>query len=175
MTGMPFAAAVQGLLAGDFSRLEPLFEGGQGDGGPCPIIAWQVSGRFADEPKALAEALTCACFLGREEVAIHLLDHGVDPVSGSGTGLNAFHWAANRGQLAIVRLLIGRHAPLETRNLYGGTVLGGAVWAALHEPRPAHLEIITALLEAGARAEDAEFPTGNGIIDRVLERFRATG
>ena len=50
-----------------------------------------AEGLFRSEPKALAEALTCACFLGRTSVAIYLLTHGIDPSGGAGTGLNAFH------------------------------------------------------------------------------------
>ena len=114
-----FRDAVEGLLRGDFSRSEPLFEGE-----PCPILAWAGQGAFDAEPAALAEALSCACFLGRTAVAAALLDRGVDPLSGAATGLNAFHWAANRGQLDVVRLLIRKKVPLEVKNMYGGTVLG---------------------------------------------------
>jgi hypothetical protein len=41
-----------------------------------------VQGRLRDQPKALAEALTCASFLGRTSVAESLLKQGGDP-SGS--------------------------------------------------------------------------------------------
>src|SRR5439155_10806320 len=115
--------------AGDFSRLAPLFERPAG-GDRCPIIQWHEAGQFAAEPQALDEAFTCACFLGRTEVAEHFLAHGVSPSGGAGTGLNAFHWASNRGQMEVVRLLIRHRAPLEPRTSYGGTVLGGTVWAA---------------------------------------------
>lgn len=111
--------AVKGLERGDFSRLEPLF-----DGDKCRVVDWCENGYFEDEPKSLAEALTCACFLGRTSVAAYLLDEGVDPAAGTGTGLSALHWAANRGNLDTVRMLIERKAPLEQRNMYGGTVLG---------------------------------------------------
>jgi hypothetical protein len=122
-----FREAVQGLQRGDFTRLAPLLEDRPLERRPYRIIEWYNRGYFAGEPAALAEALTCACFLGRTGVAEFLLDRGVDPAAGAGTGLNAFHWAANRGQSEAVRLLLRRKAPLETRSMYGGTVLGTAV------------------------------------------------
>lgn len=157
-----FRDAVQGLQRGDFSRLEPLFTSGQ-------ITRWHEAGRLADQPKAVAEALTCACFLGRADVAEYLLNQGVDPTAGAGTGLDALHWAVNRGQLESVRLLLRRKAPLETRSMYGGTALGTAIWSALHEPRLDHLQIIQELLHAGARVSEVEYPTGNERIDALLK------
>ena len=107
-----FSEAVQGLQRGDFSRLAPLLEDRPLERRSCQIIEWYDKGYFAAEPAALAEALTCSCFLGRTGVAEFLLDRGVDPAAAAGTGLNAFHWAANRGQSETVRLLIRRKAPL---------------------------------------------------------------
>lgn len=164
---MTFEEATRGFLAGDFSRLAPLLDR-EDDGSPCPIIRWHEAGLFALQPEASAEAFTCACFNGCVDVAEYFLARGVNPSGGTGTGLNAFHWAANRGQLEIVRLLLRHQAPLETRNSYGGTLLGGTVWAAVHEPKPAHPEIIKALLAAGANVRAAEFPSGNAGIDDIL-------
>ena len=170
-----FRDAVRGLHRGDFSRLEPLFDDGPGPAGNRPLLCqWHEQGRFRDQAKALAEALTCACFLGRTSVADYLLTQGVDPSAGAGTGLDALHWAANRGQLQAVRLLIGRGAPLETRSMHGGTVLGTAVWSALNEPRPDHVPIIEELLNAGARLADVKYPTGHEPIDAVLRRYGAS-
>lgn len=170
-----FRDALRGLQRGDFSRLEPLFDTGLGPAGNRPrIVEWFERGFFSDEPKALAEALTCACFLGRTSVADYLLTQGVDSAAGVATGLDAFHWAANRGQLETVRLLIRRKAPLETRSMHGGTVLGTAVWAAINEPRPDHLQIIKELLNAGARRENVDYPTGHEQVDAVLQRHGAS-
>jgi len=169
-----FSGAVQGLQRGDFSRLAPLLEDRPLERRPCQIIEWCDKGYFAAEPAALAEALTCACFLGRTGVAEFLLDRGVDPAAGAGTGLNAFHWAANRGQSETVRLLIRRKASLGTRSMYGGTVLGTAVWSAINEPRPGHLQIIEDLLVAGARLVEAGYPTGHEQVDAVLRRHGAS-
>jgi len=167
----PFMDALEGLKRGDFSKLEPLFGEGEGDDTPR-IIAWHRQGRFASEPQALAEALTCASFLGRTAVVRYLLQHGVDPSGGSATGMNAIHWAANRGQLEAVKLLVHANVPLETRSMYGGTALGTAVWAAANEPRGAQLEVIEELLRAGAVVDDAEYPSGRKDVDALLLRHR---
>jgi Ankyrin repeats (3 copies) len=160
---------LQGLMRGDFSSLEPFFTP---DFTPvrerCRIIKWYEQGAFENEPQALAEALTCACFLGRTGIADFLLTLGVDPSAGTGTGLSGFHWAANRGNLETVKLLIKRKAPLEQQNSYGGTVLGGTLWAAFNEPRADHLRIIEALLAAGARVE----PDWQPDIEELRRRAR---
>jgi hypothetical protein len=154
-----FQDAVAGLRGGSFSRLEPLLDAGRGPSRTAPrLIAWCEEGRFLGEPAILAEALTCASFLGKTTVVEYLLSHGVNPSGGAGTGLDALHWAANRGQLEAVRLLVRWKAPLETRNMYGDTVLGTAIWSALNEPRGEQLRIIEELLKAGARVEDVEDP-----------------
>jgi hypothetical protein len=168
-----FREAVEGLLRGDFSRLEPLFLGSPDGGGVCPIVRWFERRWFDGEPAAANEALTCACFLGRTEVAALLMDRGRDPSAGAATGFEAFHWAANRGQLDAVRLLLARKAPLEARNRFGGTVLGTTVWSAIHEPRPDHLGILEELIAAGARLEDAGYPTGDERVDEMLRRHGA--
>jgi hypothetical protein len=167
-----FSDALEGLHRGDFSRLEPLFEDRPGGSGKPQIVEWHEQGRLRDQPKALAEALTCASFLGRTSVAEYLLGQGLDPSGGAGTGLDALHWAANRGQLEAVRLLIRAKAPLETRSMYGGTALGTAIWSAVNEPRRDHLQIIEELLNAGAHLDDTEYPTGPQRIDALLQRYR---
>jgi ankyrin repeat protein len=170
-----FRDALQGLYRGDFSRLEPMFTAEPGVfPDPSRIVRWHREGRFRDKSGAIAEALTCACFLGRTDVAEYLLAQRVDPAAGAGTGLDALHWAVNRGQLESVRLLLRRKAPLETRSMYGGTVLETAVWSVLHEQRPDHLQIIEELLNAGARVSDIEYPTGNEQVDEVLLRHGAS-
>jgi Pyridoxal-dependent decarboxylase conserved domain/Ankyrin repeats (3 copies) len=163
-----FRDALEGLRGGDFSRLEPLFE--EHPGRKPQIIEWHEEGRFAEHPDALAEALTCASFLGRITVVEYLLRQGIDPAAGKATGLDALHWGANRGQLEAVRVLLRVGAPLESRNRYGGTVIAMAVWSAVHEPRPDHIQIIEALLAAGARIEEAGYPTGNAAVDEAFKR-----
>lgn len=166
-----FRDALAGLQRGDFSRLSPRFE--SSDGARSAIVQWYEEGRFNDHPLEAAEALTCACFLGKTDVAEFLLAQGLAPSGGIGTGLNALHWAANRGQLAAVGLLLRHNAQLETRNAYDGTVLGGTVWAAIHETKPDHLAVIEAILNAGANVNEAGFPSGDARVDALLRRFGA--
>lgn len=167
--------ALLGLARGDFSRLEPLFDGDIGQPLLQPwIVAWHKQGRFADERAALAEALTCACFLGYADVAEYLLTSGIPLPGGIGTGVDALHWAANRGQFDVVQMLLQWNAPTETMNMHGGTALGMAVWSAIHEPRAKHLAIIEALLRAGARRDAVVGPTGHPRIDALLDHDHAS-
>lgn len=166
-----FEGALEGLRNGDFSRLDPLFE--SESSGPAQIIGWVEEGRFLGYEQELCEALTCACFNGRIEVAEYLLSRGIAPSGGAATGLDAIHWAANRGQLQAVRLLIRHKVPLESRSMYGATVLGTAVWSAIQEPRANHLVIIEELLAAGALVEGASYPTENAGIDGLLRSYGA--
>lgn len=171
-----FDAAVLGLLAGDFSRLAPLFHARSGaDGTRCAILDWDRQGRFREQPAARAEALTCACFLGCMPVVEYLLDHGVAAPGGAATGLDGLHWAVNRGQLDVVRCLLARKVGLETRSMYGGTPIGTVLWSARNEPRAGHLAILAALLEAGASIDAGLYPTGDARIDALLERHGARG
>jgi|SRR5579864_5062991 len=169
-----FRAAIRDLEEGNFSRLEPLFRNlASSNRASCQIIEWYDLGYFTNEPKALNEALACACFNGQTNVAKFLLDRGVHPLAGFGTGMNGFHWAANRGELETVKLLIERKVHMEVKNMYGGTVLGCTVWSAVHEPRVGQLEVIEALLEAGANVGAAEYPSGNARVDELLRRHGA--
>jgi hypothetical protein len=162
---------IQGLRNGDFSRLEPRLKA-TGAAEPT-IIRWHREGKFQHDSQALAEALTCACFLGLNTVAEYLLAQGVDPSGGAGTGMDALHWAANRGQLETVRLLLKRNLPVEARNSHGTTVLGTAIWSAINEPKPQHLQIIRELLSAGALVRNVGYPTGSKQIDELLSNHQA--
>ena len=131
------------------------------------------SGCFAEQRDALAEALTCAAFLGALVALEHLLRVGVPPDGGNATGLNALHWAANRGALAATRRLLDAGGDVEMRNSYGGTVLGATVWAAVHEPRESHAAIVASLLSAGADVRAVDYPSGHAEIDALLARAGA--
>ena len=74
----------------------------------------------------------------------------MDPVAGMRSGMNGFHYAASCGQLEVVKVIIDRKVPMEIVNRYGGTVLGQALWSAIHEHERTHAEIIEALISGGA-------------------------
>ncbi len=161
-----FPKAVEALAAGDFTRIEGLF-GERGAAGPSQIEEWYAAGRFAKEPAALAQAFACACMLGRTRVAAFLLDQGVDPAKGAESGQTGFHYAVSGGHLDLVELLLARQAPLEIKNMYGGTVLDQALWSALNEPQPDHGAIIERLIAGGASIDAVG---GRGVVDEVLRR-----
>lgn len=167
---MNFETAVQHLHAGDFSFLEPQFTGDRPQ-----ITAWLEEGKFQSEPAALAEALTCACFLNKTEVAEKIIQSGVAPNGGNETGLDAIHWASNRGQLAAVELLLRHNVDVEVKSSYGGTALGTVVWSVLNEPRGEQLAVVERLLEAGADLAGAHlaelgFPTANEELNKLIAR-----
>lgn len=154
-----FRYAIAAMQRGDFSKL------GSRVGGPNQfdeqIRRWFEAGHFDDERETLAEIFSAACMLGHAPSVRYLLDNGADPMAGTRTGLSGFHYAVSSGRLACVRLLIERKVPMETRNMYGGTVLEQALWSAINEYRPDHVEIIEALLDAGTRVAP-------GTLDRWL-------
>jgi hypothetical protein len=149
-----FLEALELLEEGSFTRLEELLGGPEGF--DHQIVEWHRQGYFTGHDTMLAEALTAACMLGRMEPAAYLLDQGVDPLAGIKTGLNGFHYAASSARLGVIRLLLERKVSLEVENMYGGTVLGQALWSAIHEyraDRDSHADIIEALIEGGARIQ----------------------
>ena len=83
-------------------------------------------------------------------------------------------WIADIGrQLDTVKLLLKRGAPLEAKNVYGGTALGQATWCVINGDRSAdYIPIVSALLDAGARVEEADYPTGNERVDDLLHHRR---
>lgn len=138
---------VRALDGGDFSWLDELLT----KTNASIIDLLEANGEPVEE---MNEAFTWACFTGRTREAEILHDKGVDPAAGFKTGLAGFHWAVNRGNLETVRLLIERGAPLEQRNMYGGTVFGCALYSIVFEYRESHAEIIEELIDAGAEVED---------------------
>jgi ankyrin repeat protein len=83
-----------------------------------------------------------------------LLQKGMDMNAQSDTGLTGLHWAVVGGQLATIKLLLKRKAPLEAKNVYGGTALGQALWSALNgDSGIDYVEIIDTLIEGGAKIE----------------------
>lgn len=170
--------AVDALEKGDFSRLED--ELGGPDGFDRQIIEWYDRGQFDDAPETLAEALSCACMLGRTGTAAYLIDNGVDPYAGMKTWLGGPHYAVSSGHLDTVRMLLDKKVSLDVKNLYGGTMLGQALWSAVNEHKASHADIIEALIEAGAEIEDGTLEWWNAQAvpsdttkDRVARALRA--
>jgi ankyrin repeat protein len=112
-----------------------------------------------------------ACLYGRTNVVEFLLQRGVNLRDGEGTGQPPLHQAAIGGHLHIVKLLLDRGAPLEAKNVYGGTVLCQATWCVKNEDRGIdYLPIVRTLVEAGAKVDAACYPTGDAPIDQLLRR-----
>lgn len=107
------------------------------------------------EPLAqLESAFFYACTYGHIDVVSFLLSRGVDPNAQDTDGQTSLHCAVLGGQLNLVKWLLERNTPLEVRNVYGGTVLGQALWCLVNgNPELDYTPIIDALLSAGATIE----------------------
>ena len=123
----------------------------------------------------LALALTWASQFGRDAVVAWLLDRGHDVAALDRSGQSALHLAVHAGRLSTIDLLVTRGAPLERRNVHGGTALGQAVWSALNDGPGDYPAVIRRLLDAGADATAVHLPTGVAAIDALLARRRAGG
>jgi ankyrin repeat protein len=121
-----------------------------------------------------------ACEYGRADVADFLLDMGVDKNTYRQFKLTGLHWAAASGDIDTVKALLKHKAPLEVKNVWGGTPLGSAIWAATQSdpndpiwPKADWVPIIELLLQAGTDVNAVEYPTGHSLIDDVLRRHGA--
>ena len=121
--------------------------------------------------KRLQSAFLYACGGGQKEVVEFLLTKGVDLADGGRVGQTPLHWAVIDGQLEMVKLLLKHNPPLESRNIYGGTVLGQTMWSAAHGgDAKVYAEIIETLIEAGAKVPPRHVPV-NKPIDNLLRRY----
>ena len=121
--------------------------------------------------KRLRSAFSYACGYGQKEVVEFLLDKEIDLADGGNDGQTPLHWAVIVGQLEIVRLLLKYQPPLESINMYGGTVLGQTLWSAAHGGDPKlYAEIIETLIAAGAKVPPRHVPV-NKPIDDLLRRY----
>ena len=102
--------------------------------------------------RQLESGFLYACGYGQTEVVEFLLSKGIDPATHGGDGQTGLHCAVIGGYLDTVKLLLKHNPPLETKNVYGGTVLGQALWSAAHGGDPErYIEIFKALIAAGAK------------------------
>ncbi|HEY6802793.1 MAG TPA: ankyrin repeat domain-containing protein [Pyrinomonadaceae bacterium] len=116
-------------------------------------------------------ALRYACCWGRINVIEYLLDHGVNIGSPDTEGQTPLHWAAIFGQLETVKYLLKRKPPLESKNVYGGTVLGQTLWSAGHGGNvKVFSKIIEVLIAAGAKVPERHVPV-NKEIDKLLTKY----
>jgi ankyrin repeat protein len=121
--------------------------------------------------RQLQSALKLACTWGHLDVVEFLLDKGVDLSGRQGDGQSPMHCAAIGGALEVIKFLLKHNAPLEVRNIYGGTVLGQTLWSAAHGGDPKlYGEIIEVLINAGASVPDRHVPV-NKPIDDLLRRY----
>lgn len=121
--------------------------------------------------KQLQSAFLYALGRRQKDVVEFLLNKGVDLADGGGDGQTPLHWAAITGQLEMVKLLLKYKPPLESVNMYGGTVLGQTMWSAAHGGDPkVYAEIIETLIAAGAKVPPRHVPV-NKSIDDLLRRY----
>lgn len=103
-----------------------------------------------------ADALLIAAQCNRDAVVRFLLEKGVSVHSFN--GMTALHWAAANCNMALMQLLVERGARLETKNEFGGTVLGSTLWFASHSMSADFIVldfvgVIDWLIAAGARTD----------------------
>ena len=121
-----------------------------------------------------------ACEYGRAKVVDFLLEMGVDKNAYRQFKITGLHWAATSGDIDTVIALLKHKAPLEAKNVWGGTPLGAAIWAAKESdpndpvwPKADWVPIVELLLQAGADLNAVRYPTGHARIDDVLRRYGA--
>ncbi len=124
-----------------------------------------TNGQLNDQ---LNEGFLFACGNGRNSVVEFLLEKGVDPAVKRGGGQTGLHWAVIGGHPDTVELLLRHNAPLEVKNVYGGTVLGQTLWSAAHGGDPdVYIAILQALVSAGAKIPELHTPV-NARVDAWL-------
>jgi ankyrin repeat protein len=115
----------------------------------------------------LNEGFVYACGYGHYGVVEFLLSNGVDLARQAG-GQTGLHWAVIGEHLDTVKLLLRHNAPLEVENMFGGTVLGQALWSAAHGGDPyAYIAILEALVAAGAKVPERHVPV-NALVNAWL-------
>ena len=109
-----------------------------------------------------------ACGYGEHRVVEFLLAKGIDIAAQDRSGQSGLHWAVIGGHPDIVKLLLRYNPPLELKNVYGGTVLGQALWSAAHGGDPdVYIAILEMLVAHGAMIPKRHVPV-NPQIDAWL-------
>ena len=90
-------------------------------------------------------------------------------------GYTPLHNAAWAGSGDLVELLISRGHPVDIRDPgYDATPLGYALYDCLVEKRHPEGEfprVVKALLEAGSPLNGVQYPTGDAVLDEVLQAY----
>ena len=126
---------------------------------------------FADSDK---EAIVDAGKSGNVLALNAMLEYGFPIDVQDSQGFSALHWASWYGQVDAVKFLLDQGAPLELKNIYGGTVIDGTVWGyANSDGNPIHAEeILTLLANAGADLSAiSPFPSGNEKVDKIVQKL----
>ena len=106
-------------------------------------------------------ALAQASFKGADEIVSLLLEAGADPNDADDDGLTPLMMAAKEGRVSIMHELLKRGADPKQRDALGRNALSWAVaWAD-------HAEVVTILLDAGARPDELD-QLGFTPLDRAV-------
>jgi ankyrin repeat protein len=131
----------------------------------------------ADARVHVEKALIWAATFGRLGVVRILLERRVDVAAADENRMTPLHCAAGAGHLEIVELLLDHGAPLEVKNVWGGTVLNSTLHFVFESPAKGvdYIPVLNALLAAGADVSvvNRYFPTGRRDVDDVLTRYGA--
>ncbi len=145
--------------------------GGLTSDAPVTAVRWP---RLAANGKVHVDwSLIWAAMHGRTSVVQLLIDRGVALDVNDHQGFTPLHWASWNRHLDTMAVLIAASAPLEARNIYGGTVLDSTVYGAVHSGAPAdYVPTLERLIVAGADLDAVDYLTGIEVIDAVLRRHR---
>ena len=139
--------------------------------GRLDVVKSFFKNKTGPSKKRLQSAFAHASGGGHKDVVQFLLSKGADLADGGSDGQTPLHWAVIFGQLETIKLLLKYKPPLESRNMYGGTVLGQTMWSAAHGGNPqVYAEIIETLIAAGAQVPPRHVPV-NQPIDDLLRRY----
>ena len=131
---------------------------------------------ISPDPRVHIElALAWACKFGRRDVALFLIELGVNPAAMDDDKMTALHWACATAMLDVIDELLRRGVPLEVENAWGGTVLNSTLHFALYIPVEGvdYVPVLERLLLAGANVDVVDYPTGKPPIDAVFARYGA--